>query len=102
MNIDKTDMIEYSVLSVIFLGLPSLYWYVTGHTEAALAGFLLAVLFSDAVRFFTALAAAAVMGLCVYRFWTELMPDFQNSIGEIVVTFVFMLYVFIRGYATVN
>lgn len=102
MDVDKETVLEYAVLGTVSIAIPSLYWYVTGHPEPAMAGYLLALLFSESTRFLAAMACAVIIGYTVYFFWTELFFNLPGSVGEAVMTFVYMLYAFIRGYMTVN
>lgn len=73
-----------------------LYGYVTGDLWPALLGGVLAVLIFDGLMFLSVVLAAAILGLCVYYFWGEIIPSIGQGLGlkEMGATVLYMGAVF--------
>lgn len=73
-----------------------LYWYLTGDLWPALLGGALALMFFGGLMLLKVLLAAAIISLCTYFFWGELIPNLGQGAGlkEMGATVLYMGVVF--------
>ncbi|OOZ69398.1 hypothetical protein BOW47_04285 [Solemya velum gill symbiont] len=76
-----------------------LYWYITGDLWPAVLGVILALIIWDVLWFVTIALSAAIIGLCAWYFWGEIVPSLVDNpvLREMAVSCIYMGVVFVKA-----
>lgn len=92
--------IEKIVVNIVIALIGLLYWYVNGDVWPAVLGSVFIVLVWDEVNFLVIAVSAAIIALCGYFFWTDLVPKLVEGpmLKEMGVTVLFMAAAFFKAF----
>ena len=79
----------------------TLFWYTTGEVLPALLGGMLAVIIREELFFLVVMLSVAVIGLCSYYFWFDIILNYNGNPSETVklmgVTVIYMFSTLLKA-----